>query len=97
MSTLNENGSVRYVANENIVACELDDGQALLDLHTSQYVKFNETASMVWQWVQAGFTVDTMAAEMCSIFDADINDCRKDIISLLQELEEAKLVERQAG
>ncbi len=96
MSTVDQSGSTRYVPNENIVACELDNGQALLDLRTSQYVKFNETAGLVWQWVQSGFTVDQMAVEMCAIFDADLDDCRGDIMLLLQQLEEAKLVERQA-
>lgn len=87
---------VRYVANKDVVACELDSGQALLDLRTSQYVKFNETAGLVWQWVQGGLSVDEMADEMCVMFDAERDQCSNDISLLLEQLEEAGLVERQA-
>lgn len=92
----NETDPVRYVANKDVVACELDSGQALLDLRTSQYVKFNETAGLVWQWVQDGLTVDQMADQMCVIFDAERDQCSTDINLLLRQLEEAGLVERQA-
>ena len=87
---------VRYVTNKDVVACELDNGQALLDLRTSQYVKLNETAGLVWQWVQDGLSVDQMADEMCVIFDAERDQCSADISLLLGQLEEAGLVERQA-
>ncbi|UUL82378.1 PqqD family protein [Sphingomonas qomolangmaensis] len=86
----------RYVANKDVVTCELDSGQALLNLRTSQYVKFNETAGLVWQWVQDGLTVDQMADQMCTMFDAERNQCSADIALLLGQLKEAGLVELEA-
>ncbi|UVI39091.1 PqqD family protein [Qipengyuania spongiae] len=87
---------LKFAARPNVVACDLDAGQALLNLETSQYFKLNDTGALIWKNVEAGNTLEQMQEELSSVFDVSQEDCRDDIIDLLKALEEAGLIERQA-
>ena len=86
----------KFSARPNVVACELDDGQALLNLETSQYFKLNDTGALIWKNVEAGATLEQMQDELSSVFDISQEECRDDIVDLLTALEKANLIERQA-
>lgn len=80
---------------DSVVACELDSGSALLDLNTSEYIKLNVTAALVWEWLTDGATLDAMAERMSAKFDVSPQDCRGDIIALVGQFAEASLVEER--
>ncbi|AKH42782.1 Coenzyme PQQ synthesis protein D (PqqD) [Croceibacterium atlanticum] len=82
---------------EDVVACDLQGGKALLDLRTSKYIKLNETAALIWQWIGEHKTRDEMLAAMVETYDVDEAECRADIESLIGSMKEAGLIEESAA
>lgn len=90
-------GPTSLKLREDVVACDLDGGKALLDLQTSQYIKLNETAALIWQWIGEELSPNEMLDEMMAKYDVDEAECREDIESLIGSLKEAGLVEESAS
>lgn len=78
----------------DIVACDLDGGQALLDLNCSQYYKLNATASVVWTDLESASRLDELVASVCREFDVSADRCRMDVQNLIESLVESGLVVR---
>lgn len=84
----------KYITRPDVVACEIDEGQALLNLKTSQYFKLNSSGALVWECLEMESSVEQMLDRMCEVFEVSREECRPDIVHLLSALEEAGLVER---
>lgn len=93
MNTIREKG--KFSICNNVVACELDDGRALLDLNESQYYRLNHTAAIVWEWLEQGSkSIDELTIKMLSRFDVEECTCRADLAIMLKSFSEAGLIER---
>lgn len=84
----------RYSACAGVVACDLDNGRAILNLETSEYFRLNATAAIVWQCLEGGSTVTQIVQRVCDEFDVLVAECRDDIVTLLKELDKAGLIEK---
>lgn len=78
---------------ENVVACELEGGKALLDLSTSNYYKLNETAALVWEWIGAGATVSSLVERMMDSYDVSQDECTADVEAIIADFRDSGLVE----
>ena len=86
-----------YRRCEDLVACDLDGGAALLDLNTSTYFKLNGTASFIWEKLgERPMNADMLADELIQVYDVDKAVCLPDIQNVLQELASAKLIAVEA-
>lgn len=93
MSALQNNAI--FSTCENVVACELDDGRALLDLTESQYYKLNRTGAIVWEWLEEeSASIDQLTTKMLARFEVEEAICRADLASILSTFLEAGLVEQ---
>ena len=81
-----------YRHADDVVACELEGGNALLDLSTSNYFKINETAASIWEWIGSGATIDKLVNNMLALYDVDEEVCRQDVEAILASFESAGLV-----
>ncbi len=80
-------------ARDNVVACDLDGGQAILDLDSSQYFKLNATASVVWEAIRDNGSIDDAVRSIMAQYDVDEDQCRRDATAIVQEFERADLIE----
>ena len=83
----------RFVRASDVVACDLDGGQALLDLKQSQYYRLNDTASVVWDALQAARTLDDLVHAVTQEFDVSADRCRPDVEALLRSMAQSGLVD----
>lgn len=86
-----------YTSHEEVVACDLDDGRALLDLRKSKYYKLNNTGALVWEWLEEGATIDTLAEKMMEQFSVEDAQCRADINGILSSFLDAGLIEQSGA
>lgn len=82
----------QYLANPDVVSCELDGGQALLNLKTSLYYSLNDTGAVIWQRIATPAGLDAVAEAMMAKFDVDMDRCRADAERMLSAMVEADLV-----
>ena len=59
----------RFRQAPDVVACKLDDGNALLDLASGDYYRLNGTGSMIWECIGEGLGVDEIAESGVSDYD----------------------------
>ena len=78
----------------DVVACNLESGNALLDLTSSNYYTLNGSAAMIWEWIGSGATVADLIDRMLETFDVDRETCAEDVKSVVASFEEAGLVVR---
>ena len=78
---------------EDIVSCEFQGGQALLDLEAGEYFKLNKTAAFLWEKLSVPSTLEALVIEITNMFDIEPEVCRGDIANILQKLFDAKLIE----
>lgn len=84
----------RFIVRPDVVECDLDGGKALLNLATSQYYKVNSTGAEAFARLTKAASLDEVVDHMCQAFEVSSEDCRADIAALIQQFEEAELVER---
>lgn len=79
-------------ASEDVVACDLADGAALLDLRSSTYFTLNEVGSQVWGLIREPKPVSEVGEALLKRYDVDPARCRQDLVVLLQQLADAGLI-----
>ncbi len=79
-------------ASEDVVACDLADGAALLDLKSSTYFTLNEVGSHVWGMIREPKPVSELGEALLMRYDVEPSRCRQDLVSLLQQLADAGLI-----
>ncbi|MDT0577029.1 PqqD family protein [Croceicoccus sp. F390] len=82
----------KVTACENVVACELSTGSALLNLDTSRYFQLNGTASFLWDSIGEGNSVQGLCDAMAANYAVEVDDCYDDVIALLEAFRKAKLI-----
>ncbi len=76
----------------DVVACKLDDGNALLDLSSGEYYRLNSTGAFVWECVGDGLDVHEIAERIVSEYDVNHDRCLADILAVCDSLLSAGLV-----
>lgn len=81
-----------YFAREDVVASDIGDHWALLDLETSMYYTLNATGATVWNAMQSPTHLSHLIALVTEVFSVSEEICRPDIEAILQQLLSAGLV-----
>ena len=76
-----------------MVSCELDEGAALLHLRSSTYFSMNATGGTIWELIQEPKTVAELCDAVAARYEVDPAVCYRDVVALLQQLADARLVE----
>ena len=80
----------------DVVACDLEDGKALLNLATSKYFKLNASAAFLWEALGPGATIASIRDDLLEHFDVDQEKCTADVFAIIRAFREAGLVETEA-
>lgn len=85
----------KYMARDNVVFTDLDDGSAvLLHLETKYYFSLNETGAFLWKLLdkKEGTSEDRLVEELCAAFDVDEKRASEDVKDFIKDLKEQGLI-----
>jgi len=85
----NENSCLRTVMNA--------DGAAILDTEAGQITTLNSTGAMVWQGLERGEDLNTIAATIVRETGAEIDAVKVDIRGFMDELRNERVLPQQRG
>lgn len=93
---MNWDAQTNIVAIDGVVACEIADGSALLNIATSRYYKLNDTATLIWQELEKcpdrTSTFGNLVSLISSRYEVEETICRTDIARLFEGLSSVGLV-----
>lgn len=76
----------------DVVACQLDGGNALLDLASSDYYRLNRTAASIWDGIGEGLTVPEIVDRLLSHYEVEYAQCAADVEAVVSALLDAELI-----
>ena len=99
---MTQNGSIplhtRVVAVREQISCDLQGESVILHLREGVYYGLNEVAAHVWKLVQEPRTIEEIReALLVEYRDVSAEACTRDLLSLIGQLKEWKLLELQNG
>lgn len=86
-----DESSVVVVAAHQTSA-EVDGESVILDLEEGIYYGLNPVGARIWSEIQEPTAVEEVTAAITAEYDVDSEQCREDVISLLQDLHENDLI-----
>jgi hypothetical protein len=92
---MNISATATIVASKNQVSCDLAGEAAILNLENSVYYGLNPLGARIWSLIQAPATVTALRDAIVDEYDVDADRCERDLLDLLAQLAEAKLIEIQ--
>ncbi len=80
-------------ASDDVVAREVSGEIVMLDLETGIYFGLNAVGGRIWEMIEAqGQSISMLCDAIEAEFDAPRSDIERDIMALLSELTERKLI-----
>lgn len=76
----------------DVVGRRIGDRSVLVNLRTNRIYELNETASAVWELMEAGTDVSDLEAKVSERYDVEPEKLRAEIDSLMRLLTDAGLV-----
>lgn len=73
------------------ISCRLDDETVLLDLNRGIYFGLNNVGSLIWEMIQQPQSVETIYSAVLEKYEVDPETCRRDVLRLLEDLQQAGL------
>jgi hypothetical protein len=83
----------RYVANKDVVDCDIGGERALMHLGTNTYFTMNGTGSVLWLSLCRPQSIDDLVEIVTEHFDVSADQCRPDVRVLVDEMVEARIVD----
>lgn len=83
------------VAADHQTSTEVDGESVILDLEEGVYYGLNPVGARIWSEIQEPAAVEEITAAILAEYDVNAEECREDVISLLQDLKENDLIEVQ--
>jgi len=90
---LPDDGSSVFLACSSVVASDLPDGAALLDMRAGKYYSLNVVGAQIWKEIRSPTSLQSLAVSVSEKFDVELDHCTRDISALLTALVGAGLVE----
>jgi hypothetical protein len=90
METLDESSVI--VAADHTTSAQVDGESVILDLDDGIYYGLNSSGSRIWKELQEQKTIEELVEKIAKEYDVDRPECKKDILTLIQKLNENNLV-----
>ncbi len=82
----------RIVRSNNPVSAPVDDELVMADVDAGKYYGLNSIATTIWQSLETPVTVEELCSKLCESFDVSKDQCSKETLAFLTELESRKLI-----
>lgn len=80
-------------AADTQVSCEVRGEAVILDLKEGQYYGLNDVGARIWDLIQEPKTVQQVQELLLAEYDVALEDCRRELLALLEELANRGLIE----
>ena len=77
---------------EGVVSCDLSGDTALLHVPSGTYFTMNRVGTKVWSLIQHPRPAREVHAVLVECYDVDADDCARDLLQLLNDLSEHRLI-----
>ncbi|MDZ7717600.1 MAG: PqqD family protein [Balneolaceae bacterium] len=87
------NRDTTIIRTNKALVSSIEDELVMFDAEAGQYYGLNNVGTAVWNHLETKKTVDELAEVLTTEFDITVDECRKELIEFLPELEEKGLIE----
>jgi hypothetical protein len=84
------------VASPHQVSTSIGEEAVILGAEAGQYFGLKDVGARVWELVQEPQRVEALCAILCNEYDVAADDCQRDVIALLTDLQQRGLLDVQA-
>ena len=81
------------VATSQQVSCDLSDEATILCLKNGKYYGLSQVGARIWELLAEKKTVQEVHSTLVQEYEVDAQECRRDLLNILQELNAEGLVE----
>jgi hypothetical protein len=81
------------VAASDVLSSELGSEHVLLNLQDGTYYGLDDVGGEIWKLLQTPIAVADLCRAIIEAYDVDPGRCRDDVLMLLEDLAERRLVE----
>ncbi|ETX03300.1 MAG: hypothetical protein ETSY1_00375 [Candidatus Entotheonella factor] len=82
----------RLCRSDRVLTQQASETMILLSMHNGQYYELNDVGHSVWELCDGTRRIDEMIAIVCDMYEAPAAAVRADVMELLQELVDEKLL-----
>ncbi|MEM7035040.1 MAG: PqqD family peptide modification chaperone [Chloroflexota bacterium] len=81
------------VQTEEILSTDIDDEIVLMSLTTDKYYGLDPVSTRIWQLLAEPSQLATVQANLLQEFEVDAETCQSDLLTFVQKLFDAQLIE----
>ncbi len=82
----------RYVQSKQVVQSKIDDEVVMMDIESGFYFGLNSVASIIWELLKDGKTVDELADFLITEYDVNRKQCLEETDILIKKMLDLKVV-----
>ncbi len=86
MKTSDLSGDAIVVRNEGLLSAEVDGDLVAMSVQRGMCYGLNAVGTRIWALIAEPRSVDDLCAQLRQEFDVDEDECRRDVVDLLEEL-----------
>ena len=79
--------------NKDIDATEFNDEKVMMNMDKGKYYALNEVGSRIWDLINKDTEVSEIIKALLEEYDVSEEECTKEVISYLEDLYNAELIE----
>ena len=85
--------SSKIVVSKDVVSCDLGGETAMLEMKEGVYYGLNEIGTVIWELIQKPITIQEVVDKILEEYEVDEETCYGDVVELLEQMLENKLIE----
>jgi hypothetical protein len=89
--------SARVQKTADQIACDIGGEVVILDLKSGTYFGVDDLGARIWSLLEQPTSVVAIRDAIMAEYDVDASTCERDIITFIQQMEQAGLVEVTHG
>lgn len=82
----------RYIQSKQVVQSKIDDEVVMMDIESGFYFGLNSVASIIWELLKDGKTVDELADFLITEYDVNRKQCLEETDILIKKMLDLKVV-----
>ena len=83
---------MKYKRNPDVSFADLDNEITLFNSQSSEYINLNESASVIWLFIEESKTIEEIKKQLMSLFDVNEIECIESINIFVKKLLEDNLI-----
>jgi hypothetical protein len=82
----------RYIQSKQVVQSKIDDEVVMMDIQSGFYFGLNSVASIIWELLKDGKTVDELADYLITEYDVSREQCLEETDILIKKMLDLKVI-----